>query len=60
MTLIPHAIPLINDAAANALDDFHVGFQRSGRIFAFPRDTSFGRHGRHDWAKHDIFVREFF
>jgi hypothetical protein len=48
------------DAAANVLDDFHVGFQRSGGIFAFPRDTSLGRHGRRDWAKHDIFVREFF
>jgi hypothetical protein len=42
------------------LDNFHVGFQSSGRIFAFPRDTSFGGHGRYDWAKHDIFVREFF
>ena len=48
------------DAPANVLDDFHVGFQGSRRIFAFPRDTSFGRHGRNDWAKHDIFVREFF
>ena len=45
---------------ANVLDDFHVGFQRSGRIFAFPRDTSLRRHGRRDWAEHDIFVREFF
>ena len=55
----PVAIPL-TDAPANALDDFDVGFQRSGRIFAFPRDTSFGRDDRYDWAKHDVFVRESF
>jgi hypothetical protein len=38
----------LTDAAANVLDDFHVGFQRSRRIFAFPRDTSLRRHGRSD------------
>ncbi len=47
-------------APANVLDDFHVGFQGSGRIFTFPGHTSLRRYGRHDRAKHDIFVGEFF
>jgi len=47
------------DAPANVLDDFHVGFQGSRRIFAFPCDTSLRSHGRHDWSEHDIFVGEF-